>query len=105
MERKKRRRRRKKGEGGGRPLFWVDIELGQATNVDISPKGAHSSFFLQFEQRASYFPRIVFIRWRVLKYLGFPGGSDGKESTCSAGNLGLIPGLGRSPGGGHGNPL
>ena len=34
-----------------------------------------------------------------------PGGSDSKESTCSAGDLGLIPGLGRSPGGGHGNPL
>ena len=32
-----------------------------------------------------------------------PGGSDGKESTCNAGDLGLIPGLGRSPGGGHGN--
>ena len=30
--------------------------------------------------------------------LGFPGGSDGKESTCSGGDLGLIPGLGRSPG-------
>ena len=37
--------------------------------------------------------------------MGFPGGSDGKESTCNAGDLGLIPGLGRSPGGGHGNPL
>ena len=36
---------------------------------------------------------------------GFPGGSDSKESACSAGDLGLIPGLGRSPGGGHGNPL
>ena len=33
------------------------------------------------------------------------GGSDGKESACNAGDLGLIPGLGRSPGGGHGNPL
>ena len=32
-------------------------------------------------------------------------GSDGKESACNAGNLGSIPGLGRSPGGGHGNPL
>ena len=30
------------------------------------------------------------------------GGSDGKESACNAGDLGLIPGLGRSPGGGHG---
>ena len=35
----------------------------------------------------------------------FPGGSDGKESACSAGDLDLIPGLGRSPGEGHGNPL
>ena len=33
------------------------------------------------------------------------GGSDGKESACHAGDLGSIPRLGRSPGGGHGNPL
>ena len=38
-------------------------------------------------------------------YLGFPGDSDGKESTCNAGDLGSIPGLGKSPGEGHGNPL
>ena len=37
--------------------------------------------------------------------MGFPGGLDSKESTCNAGDLGSIPGLGRSPGGGHGNPL
>ena len=37
--------------------------------------------------------------------MGFPGGSDGKESSCSVGDLGSIPGLGRSPRGGHGNPL
>ena len=36
---------------------------------------------------------------------GFSGSSDGEESACSAGELGSIPGLGRSPGGGHGNPL
>ena len=36
---------------------------------------------------------------------GFPGGSDGKASACNAGNLGLIPGSGRSPGEGNGNPL
>ena len=35
----------------------------------------------------------------------FPGGSEDKESTPNAGDLGFIPGLGRSPGGGHGNPL
>ena len=35
----------------------------------------------------------------------FPGGSDGKESACNAGDLGSLSGLGRSPGGGNGNPL
>ena len=37
--------------------------------------------------------------------LGYPDGSDGKESSCKAEDLGLIPGLGRSPGEGHGHPL
>ena len=36
--------------------------------------------------------------------LGFPGGSTGKESTCNVGDLGSIPGLGRSPGEGKGYP-
>ena len=38
-------------------------------------------------------------------FLGFPCGSAGKESACSAGDLGLIPGSGISPGEGNGNPL
>ena len=38
-------------------------------------------------------------------FLGFPGGSDSRESTCNAGDLGSIPGLESSPGGRHGNPL
>ena len=38
-------------------------------------------------------------------YMGFPGGSDGKESACNAGDRGLIPRLGRSPGKGNGNPF
>ena len=37
--------------------------------------------------------------------LGFPGGSDGKKSTCSVGDLGSIPGLGISPGEGNSYPL
>ena len=37
--------------------------------------------------------------------VGIPDGSDGKESACNARDLGLIHGLGISPGGGHGNPL
>ena len=38
-------------------------------------------------------------------FLGFPGSSDGKESTCNVGDLGLIPELGRYPGEGNGYPL
>ena len=47
--------------------------------------------------------------WNIISQLyfnkGFPGGSAGKESTCSAGDLGSIPGLGRSPREGKGYPL
>ena len=37
--------------------------------------------------------------------MGFPGGSDGKDSACNAGDLGSIPGSGRYPGEGNGNAL
>ena len=37
--------------------------------------------------------------------MSFFGDSDSKESACNAREVGLIPGLGRSPGGGHGDPL
>ena len=50
------------------------------------------------------------ILWRrdrlpIPVFMGFPGGSDGKESACNAGELDSIPGLGRSSGEGHGNLL
>ena len=59
---------------------------------------------LQFD---SWVGKIHWRRDRLLTpvFLGFPGGSDSKESTCSAGDLGSITGLGRFPGEGHGNPL
>ena len=41
----------------------------------------------------------------LLTQLGFPDGSDGKESACKAGDLGLFPESGRSSGEGNGNPL
>ena len=40
-----------------------------------------------------------------MTYMGFSGGLDGKESACNTGDLGSIPGLGRSPGEGNGNAL
>ena len=44
----------------------------------------------------------MFIEYSIYLYRGFPCGLAGKESSCSAGDLGLIPGLGRSPGEGKG---
>ena len=58
--------------------------------------------------------QVRFLGWKDLlekrwvtqsSILGLPCGSAGKESTCSVGDLGLIPGLGRSPGEGKGYPL
>ena len=41
----------------------------------------------------------------TVNYRGFPGGSAGKASACNAGDMGFIPGSGRSPEEGNGNPL
>ena len=49
--------------------------------------------------------RLVIAILRRSKTLGFPGGSAGEESACSAGDLGLSPGLGRFPGKGNHYPL
>ena len=57
---------------------------------------------------------VQFLGWKIHRrrdklptpvFLGFPGGSDGKESACNVADLGYNPGLGRYPGGRHGNPL
>ena len=47
----------------------------------------------------------ISFRYPIFISFWFPGGSDGKTSACNAGDLGSIPGLGRSPGEGNGNPL
>ena len=53
--------------------------------------------------------KVVYCHPVYLTYIqstsGFPGGSDVKASACNAGDLSLIPGSGRSPGEGNGNPL
>ena len=61
-------------------------------------------------RRPGFDPWVGKIPWRWERlptpvFLGFPCGSAGKESAYNAGDLGLIPGLGRSPGGGKGYPL
>ena len=56
--------------------------------------------------------KIIIITWMEIgrygyryKYRGFPGGSEGKEFACNVGDPGSIPGLGRPPAEGNGNPL
>ena len=75
--------------------------LGQASQVaqlvKNPPAMQETSCIGKFPWRRDRLPTPVF--------MGFPGGSDGKESAFNVGDLGLILGLGRSPGGGHGNPL
>ena len=48
---------------------------------------------------------IIWQRWYDVTFRGFSGGSEVKASACNVGDPGLIPGLGRSPGEGNGNPL
>ena len=62
-----------------------------------------SSLFLHLCPHLFLFLCLLRFLWFLL--FGLPGGSGGKESTCNEGDLGSIPGLGRSPRGGHGNPL
>ena len=47
----------------------------------------------------------TFFKCEIIACMSFPGGSDDKASACNVGDPGSIPGLGRSPGEGNGNPL
>ena len=72
-------------------LWMESASLGQQITI--------SDYSLEYEEQKK--KSIV----TSLVSRGFPGSSAGKESTCNAGDLGLIPGLGRSPGEGNGYPL
>ena len=61
-------------------------------------------FFNLPNKKILFWGYLVSVIW-LYPQLGFPGGSAGKESACNAGDLGSIPGLGRSPGEGKGYPL
>ena len=50
-------------------------------------------------------PTLLYFYSHYKHEMGFPGGSADNESACNAGDLGSIPGLGRSPGGGNSYPL
>ena len=85
------------GKGNGSPLQYSGLE----NSMDCIVHAVANSW-----TRLSKFHFISFLIFKLLlHFMGFPGGSDSKKFACYAGDLGLIPGLRRSPGGGHGNPL
>ena len=69
--------------------------------------GLSSTFCTQFFPKFSASSHYTVLFWILTQVFlcGFPVGSDGKESACNVGDLGSIPGSGRSLGGGHGNLL
>ena len=89
----------------GNPLQYsglenpVDRRAWQTTIHEVE-RESHTTGCLTFDVQTAcpLCCKLVYSR-------GFPSGSEGKESACIVGGIGSIPGLGRSPGGGHGNPL
>ena len=71
----------------------------------MGTSGSHSQSFCGDDGRHLLNQTMLMIYPCVPCTRGFPGGSTSKESACNAGDLGSIPGLGRPPGGEHGNPL
>ena len=76
-------------------ILWNEGFLGSqlVKNPPTMQETQFDSWARKFPWKRDRLPTPVF--------LGFPGGSDGKESACNVGDLGSIPGLGRSPGGGY----
>ena len=64
-----------------------------------------SQFIFYLNSSKHKMVRCLDIKNHSTSFSGFPGSSDSKESTCNAGDLGLIPGSGRSPGEGNGYPF
>ena len=93
---------RSPGEGNGNPLQYSCLERphGQWSLVGYCLNRVEKSR-TQLKRLSMHIQRLL-TRFRTL---GFPGGSDGKESAHNGGDLGSIPGLGRSPGEGNGYPL
>ena len=86
---------------------------GHTETVVIEPSSNNSGKLLEYRhsQRVQISGTSLMVQWLRLHTPnarglgGFPGGSEVKASTCNVGDLGSIPGLGRSPGEGNGNPL
>ena len=80
------------------------LHYPQGTDTALKTLNSSSPVFLIPVKRETTLFFGARIDYLVAVSLDFPGGSDSKESTCNAGDLGPIPGSGRSPGKGNGYP-
>ena len=86
--------------------IWASLIAQLVKNLPAMQETQFDSWVGKFLWRRAWRPTPVFLPGESTPvFLGFPGGSDSKESAYNAGDLGSIPELGRSPGGGHGNTL
>ena len=87
-------------------IFWSLLKLTPILPLCFFLLKQATSFYCILFLPIDYFklPSQLSYEWHYFPFPS-PGGSDGKASACNAGDLGLIPGSGRSPGEGNGNPL
>ena len=102
------------GHGKPTPVFLPGESHRQRSWMGCSPWGCTESDTTEATKQQQqgrntltgiYFFSFCFVFRPHCMAWGFPGGSDGRESACNAGGPGLVPGSGRSPRGGNGNPL
>ena len=95
------------------PVWWILSFTLLARDRSAIVQSFEQSLALPFfgiEIKTDLFQYFILLEIQVTfpsypyRKRGFPGGSDSKESACNAGDLDSIPGLGRSPGEGHGSP-
>ena len=92
---------------GSSKLFWLNVFLLPSRLTPPSPSGMRASELFPWDIYVSV-KVIIYFFWYIVRVdiiKSFPGGSNSKESTCNEGDQGLIPGLGRSSGGGNGKPF
>ena len=89
----------------GLKVTTIRDKTKQATRIYCITQGIQSIFYNTYKWSINF--KIVnhSIVHLYCTQWGFPGGSNGKGSTSNVGDLSSVPGLGRSPGGGHGNPV
>ena len=84
---------------------WLESSPGEGNGNPLQYSGLENSVDCIVHRVTKSRTRLSDFHFTSGELRGFPGGSDGRESTCNSGHLSLIPGLRRSPGGGLGNPF